>query len=132
VENWKIGNPDAAQNQRFLILKQSNKNITNIYSGVFDNRIGNWSKKLEKQNNIIKYIGMDGTPSELHHNKSLFSESKPNTCNNKVDIIVIIMIGINTKIHAITENPKSHSIFIINVNTIIIINFRKAAFITPL
>jgi hypothetical protein len=75
VENWKKGNPEAAQNQRFLILKQSNKNITNIYSGVFDNRIGNWSKKLEKENNIIKYIGMDGTPSELHHNKSLFSES---------------------------------------------------------
>ena len=61
-----------------------------------------------------------------------FSESKPNTCNNKVDITVIIIIGINTKIQAITENPKSHNIFIINVNTIIIINFKKAEFITPL
>ena len=61
-----------------------------------------------------------------------FSESKPNTCNNSVDIIVIIIIGINTKIQAITENPKSHSIFIINVNTNIIINFKNAIFITPL
>ena len=41
-------------------------------------------------------------------------------------------MGINTKIQAITEYPKSHSIFIINVNTNIIINFKKALFITPL
>ena len=42
------------------------------------------------------------------------------------------IIGIKTKNQAITEYPKSHNIFIIRVNTNMIIKFRNALLIAPL